>query len=521
MRIALAHALLSVLLLAGCAGGDDRPVQSFRMTDSEPEYIDPNMCTESAGLRVLINLFEGLTALPPDDGPPRPGMATHWDRDETGTVWTFHLREDAVWSDGEPLTAHDFVYSWRRIVDPATGSKVAQYMWYVRNGRAITSGRLDPAHLGVTALDDHTLMVELEEPTQYLLELLSFPGFSPVPQHLVEEVGDDWVRPERIASNGPYQLTEWIPLDRMTLTRNPHYHDADGVRLEQVEIYMSEDNATRYKMYVAGEVDWVYQLPPSYIPHLKRKRDDFHIADYLSTYYYMCNLSRPPFDDAKVRKALNLAIDKDALVRYVTKGDERPASALVPRMPGYEGPVGPDHDPDQARRLLADAGYPNGVGFPEIQISFNTAENHKLVAQAIQEMWKRELNIQVSLQNMEWKVFLKHQQVQDYDISRSGWIGDYHDPMTFLEVWACEASNNHSGYCNPEYDAMLAQARGELEHTRRMSYLHEAEEILVQDLPIIPIYHYTRPYLLQDDVRGFEDNLRDLHPMRYIYREED
>jgi ABC-type oligopeptide transport system substrate-binding subunit len=512
--------LILLTSLAGCSGNKDRPYQSFRFADSEPEYIDPNMCTEAAGLRVLLNLFEGLTAPPPDDGPPRPGMATHWDQDDTGTVWTFHLRQDAKWSDGVPLTAHDFVYSWRRAVDPATGSKVSQYMWYVRNGRAITSGRLDPSQLGVTALDDHTLMVELEEPTAYVLELLAFSGFAPVPKHLVEEAGTDWVRPATIVTNGPYVLDEWVPLDHITLLKNPLYHDADQVRLEQIDVYISDDSATRYKMYVAGEVDWVYHLPSAYIPHLKRKRDDFHISDYLSTYYYMCNLERAPFDDPNVRKALNLAIDKDSLVRYVVKGDQRPATSLVPRMPGYTAPVGPEYDPEQARRMLADAGYPNGVGFPEIEISFNTMDNHKLLAQAIQEMWKRELNIEVSLQNMEWKVFLKKQQVGDYDVSRSGWIGDYNDPMTFLEIWVCDASNNHTGYCNPDYDAMLNQARGELDHRQRMAYLHEAEEVLLKDMPILPIYFYTQPYLLSEDIRGFEENLRDLHPLRYVYRDE-
>ena len=206
---------------AGCGGDGTRPLQTFRYADSEPEYLDPNLCAENSGIRVLTSLFEGLTGFPAGEGDALPAMATHWEVDEDGTLWTFHLRTDAVWSDGVPLVAEDFVYSWRRVVDPGTTSRAAQYLWYVRNGRAITSGRLSPTKLGVTALDDHTLMVELEEPTPYLLDLLAFPAYAPIPRHVVAAHGEQWVRPGNMVTNGPYVLSEWAPLDRITLDKNP------------------------------------------------------------------------------------------------------------------------------------------------------------------------------------------------------------------------------------------------------------------------------------------------------------
>ncbi len=513
--------LLSFGPFVGCGTEQQGDETAFRYADREPEYLDPGLVTEIAGFRAVINLFEGLTCFAPDDGPVRPAIATHWDQDDTGTIWTFYLRKDALWSDGVPVTARDFVYSWRRVVDPETGSKGAQNMWYVRNGRAITSGRLPATDLGVTALSEHKLMVELEEPTQYLLELLALPNFAPVPRHLVEEVGKDWVREEHIVTNGPYLLEEWLPLDHITVRKSPTYYDADQVRIDRVDTIITEDNSTQYKMYVAGEIDWAHQLPPAYIPYLKRKRDDFHVASYLGTYYFICNMEKEPLDDIKVRKALNLAIDKEAIVRYVTKGQEKTATTMVPRMPGYEGPIGEEFDPERARRLLADAGYPNGVGLPKMEVAFNTQGNHKLIAQAIQDMWKRHLNIEVTLQNMEWKVLLKKQHVRDYSIARNGWIGDYRDPMTFLELWYCEASNNHTSYCNPAYDAALNQARAHADAGERLELLRDAEAILMQDLPFLPIYHDTMPYLLSEQIGGFEENVRDIHPVKYLYRKEE
>ena len=503
---------------AGCGGGDAQRVQTFRYADSEPEYLDPNLCAEASGIRVLTSLFEGLTGFPAGEGEPLPAMATHWEVDHDGTLWTFHLRPDAVWSDGVPLVAEDFVYSWRRVVDPGTASRAAQYLWYVRDGRAITSGRLPPTKLGVTALDDHTLMVELEEPTPYFLDLLAFPAYAPIPRHVVNTHGDQWVRPGHMVTNGPFVLSEWAPLDRITLSKNPLYYEADDVHLDRIEVVISDDLATCYKMYVAGELDWLYRIPTAYIPSLKHKRSDFHIAPYLATYYLMCNVSRPPLDNPKVRKALNLAIDKEKIVQYVTKADERPATSLVPPMPGYQGPIGGAFDPVQARHLLADAGYPNGVGFPGVELSFNTLGTHSLVAQAIQEMWKDHLNVDVGLHSMQWKVFLQRMHVEDFDIARSGWIGDYPDPMAFLETWDCGASNNHSGYCSREYEALLNQARGEDDPTRRLSLLFDAEELLLQDLPLIPLFYYSLPYLLAEDIGGFEDNLRDVHRFKFLYR---
>ena len=508
--------VLACLLTTGC--GDPEPVQVFRYADSEPEFMDPGLCAESACGRLLPNLFEGLTVLAPDDGPPRPGVARSWEVEQHDTLWTFHLRDDATWSDGTPVTAHDFEYAWQRVADPATGSKVAQYTWYLTDGRQVSAGELAPEHLGVRALDDHTLMVELDAPTHYLLELLATPGFAPVPRHVVEREGSRWVRPENIVVNGPYLLTEWVPLDHITLERNGRYHSVDTVAIERVDVRIIDDAATRYKLYVAGDIDWLFSVPHAYIPRLKHSRDDFHIADSLATYYYMCNTERPPLDDPQVRHALNLAIDKEAIVHHITKGDERPARNVVPRLPGYDGPYGGEFDPARARELLAAAGYPGGAGFPLLEITSNAMDMHRLIAEAIQGMWREHLAIEASLDTSEWTAYLHRQQVGDFHVARSGWAGDYRDPMAFLEPWYCDGSNNHTGYCEPAFDALLNQARAEADPDRRHRQLRQAEEILLRDLPLIPVFHYTMPYLLAPDIRGYEENLLDVHLLRYLHR---
>jgi len=508
-------ALGFVFALTAC-GAPPEPTQVFRYADSETEYLDPGLCAESACGRLLPNLFEGLTVLAPDDGPPRPGVAERWEAEQNDTLWTFHLRPDATWSDGTALTAHDFEYAWQRVADPSTASKVAQYTWYLLDGREVVAGELPVERLGVTALDDHTLMVELEAPTHYLLELLATPGFAPVPRHVVEPLGSRWVRPENIVGNGAFVLTEWVPLDHLRVERNPRYHGADEVALDAVEIAIVEDVGARYKMYVADELDWLYSVPHAYVPRLKHSREDFHIAEYLASYYYMCNVGRPPLDDVRVRRALNLAIDKSAIVRHITRAEERPGRNVVPRIPGYDGPRGPSYDPVRARELLAEAGYPGGVGFPHLEISFNASDEHRLMAEAILGMWNEQLGLDVGLRTLDWTAYLQRQELGDFDIARSGWIGDYRDPMAFLEPWYCAGSNNPTGYCEPEFDALLNQARTDHNPTRRGRHLRAAEEILLRDVPLLPIYHYTMPYLLAPRVRGFEENLLDTHLLRYL-----
>jgi len=515
-RPAVAIGIVGCLLAPMACGSPAEPAQVFRYADSEPEYLDPGLCAESACARLLPNLFEGLTVLAPDDGPPRPGIAERWESEQNDTLWTFHLRPDATWSDGTPLTAHDFEYAWRRVADPATGSKVAQYTWYLLDGHEVTAGELPPERLGVSALDDHTLMVELEAPTHYLLELLATPGYAPVPSHVVEDQGSRWVRAGNIVTNGPFVLDEWVPLDHLRLERNPRYHAADEVALDAVEVAIVDDAAARYKMYVAGELDYLFAVPHAYVPRLRHSREDFHVADYLASYYYMCNIQRPPLDDVRVRRALNLAIDKSAIVQHITGAEERPGRNVVPRIPGYDGPLGPAFAPERARELLADAGYPGGEGFPRVEISFNASDMHRLVAEAILGMWKEQLGIEVGLRTLEWTAYLQQQELGAFEIARSGWIGDYRDPMAFLEPWYCAGSNNPTGYCEPEFDALLNLARTDHDPLRRGRHLREAEEILLRDLPLLPIYHYTMPYLLSPRVQGFEENLLDTHLLKYL-----
>ncbi len=490
------------------------------VSGAEPETLDPALLTGALEGRLADAIFEGLTTYHPRDLTPEPGMALRWETSPDGLTYTFHLRR-ARWSNGDPVTARDFVYTWRRALAPATAAKYAYMLYYLKNGEAYNRGAIeDPARVGVRAADDHTLVVTLEHPTPYFLDLTSFSTLLPVNRRCVETHGDQWTKPANIVTNGAFLVQEWKLNQYIRLAKNPDYWDAARVRARTIDALAVENSNTAFNLYLTGEADYTGNVPLA-LRGLVRSRPDYHTGVYLATYYYLLNVRRKPLDDARVRKALAMAVDKASICRYITRGGEVPAPHFVPAgMPGYAGPKGLPFDPAAAGKLLAEAGFPGGKGFPRLQVLYNTSEANRDIAEVIQQMWKDHLNIRVDLVNQEWKVYLASTDAGDFDIARAAWIGDYTDPNTFLDMWVTNGGNNRSGWSNAAYDDLIRRAGRERDPGRRMAVFHEAETLLVErEMPIIPLHYYVTNEMYRDNVKGIWQNVRGVHPLKYVYVE--
>jgi oligopeptide transport system substrate-binding protein len=501
------------------------PTELWINNAGEPEWLDPNKCADGNGGELIWNTFAGLVQAHPATLEPMPELATHWEVSADGRTYTFHLRP-SEWSDGTPLTAHDFVFSFRRLLDPKTASKYATNGHIFKGGAAVSRGEAAPESLGVRAVDDHTLEVVLEDPLPYFLSFLSFYSFMPIPRHLLADLerrGIDealWTRPEHVVSNGPYRMSEWKFRQRMVFERNPRYWDAANVRLDRVRVAMVESSTTALNMYAAGEFDWPgsnTSLPAEFMDYLGTFKD-FRRHPYLASYYYWINTKAPPLDNPLLRRALALAIDRAALVRHVTRGGQIPSADLVPDgVAGYRGLGRPLFDPARARQLLAEAGYASGGAVPTITLVYNTSEGHKQVAEAIQQMWKDVLGITVELENQEWKVFLATAEMNNFQLCRMGWTGDYADPFTFLELLTSQCGNNHSNWSDPRYDRLLREANRDPDPAARLAKFREAEALALEAQPVIPLYTYTRTQLVKPYVRGIWGNHQDRHPWKYMW----
>ena len=483
----------------------------------EPKTLDPALMTGVPEHTLAMALFEGLVTYHPKTLEPAPGVAKSWKLSKDGLKYTFQLRE-SVWSNGDPVTAGDFVYSWRRALEPETAAEYAYQLWYIKNARLYTKGKLaDFSKVGIRAPDPRTLEVTLEHPTAFFLGLLAFETFMPVHRGCVEKHGDRWTRPENIISNGPFVLKEWKPQDRIVMEKNPRYWDAENVKLDRIAAFAITNQNTALMRYETEELDWVNPLPLPMIPQLK-KRPDYHKAPYLGTYFYRFNCKRKPFNDPRVRKAFNLALDKAKICKYVMHGEYEPATTFVPPMiPPYKSPEGMGHDPKRAAKLLAEAGYPGGKGFPRVTLVYNTSTQHQSIAVVAQNMWQKALGVEINLVNQEWKVYLNTVNKLEYDIARSGWIGDYMDPNTFLDMFVTNGGNNRTGWSNKRYDELIARAARTPDTAKRLKMLREAEDILVnRELPIMPVCFYSSLSLRRASVKGFYSNPRDLHPFKYI-----
>jgi oligopeptide transport system substrate-binding protein len=514
--------LLCLALLVACERPSRRADLVF-INGAEPETLDPAIITGQPEGRVVNALFEGLCAYDAE-GRAVPGVAESWEISPDGRTYTFRLRADAKWSDGQPVTSRDFLESWQRTLTPATGSQYSYQLFPIKNARAFAEGMIgDFSQVGARAPDSRTLVVELENPTPYFLELCAFPTLHPVRMDLIRRVGDDWVKPGHLIGNGAFTLESWRINDKIRLKKNPHYWNREHVALETVDILPISDANVAFNFFASGLADLVMDkglAPPALLDEMKR-RPWFHAAPFLGIYFLRYNCARGPFADERVRRAFSLAVDKERIVSKITRAGELPAPGFVPPgIPGYTGTAGLGHDPDAARRALAEAGFPGGRGFPLVNYLYSKSELNEAVAVELQSMWRDVLGVNVNLVRQEWKVYLNSLSLLDYDIARSSWVGDYPDPNTFLDMFVTGGGNNRTGWSSPEYDRLIADAARELVPGKRLDILRQAEDLLVQSaVPVAPIYYYVG-IQLYDPLRfgGIRPNVLDEHPLRSIFR---
>jgi oligopeptide transport system substrate-binding protein len=525
MRQILGLGFATVALFLSACSEDNRRADLVILNGSEPESIDPAVITGQLDGRVAYGLFEGLLRWD-KFGQPQPATAETWEISADKKTYTFHLRPDARWSNGDPVTARDFVASWRRTLLPETAAEYGYLFYCIRNAKAFNEGKTkDFDQVGVTALDDQTLRVELENPTPYFLELCAFSTFLPVHLPTVERYGDDWIKPGKLVGNGAFILRDWRLNYRIRFQRNPLYWDRDRVQLELVDLLPIDNSITAYNFYASGVADLILDkglTPPSLIPELKQ-RPDFHSAPFQGNYFIRFNTTRKPFDDVRVRQAITMAIDKERIVTKITQAGEPPAYSFTPPdTGGYQPPRIFDYNPARAKQLLAEAGYPDGRGLRSVTYLYDNRKLNEDIAVEIQSMLWDTLRVRVELQKQEWKVYLNSMSRLDYDFSRSSWVGDYPDPNTFLDCFVTNGGNNRTGWSNREYDQLVDAAAREADQTRRFEIFRRAEDILLNyGTPICPLYYYVGIQIYRNEkLGGIVGNLIDEHPIREMFRKD-
>jgi oligopeptide transport system substrate-binding protein len=577
------------------------PADFTFVNPSEIKSVDPAIVTGQIEGRIIEGIFEGLTSWDPKTLGPLPGVAESWEISPDKRQYTFHLRADAKWTDGTPVTAQDFRWSHRRTLDPLTGSQYAYQLWYVKNARKYNGGRvaagdqvevelnelpagalpfargrllqgrlvkvtppfpdtppsddepivqriyvveidgkkrtfepgdgpngckqvlLDFAEVGCKAIDDHTYQMTLESPTAYFMQLTGMFPLYPVNPRCVATYGfPAWVKPQNIVTNGPFRLESRKIRERTRLVKSDTYWDRANVKLNTIDAIVIESDTTALNLYLTGKADWIQTVPSTIVKQLLDEYPkDFQPVQSFQLYFYRINVKRPALKSPLVRKALALAINKQEIVEGATRAGEVPARSIVPPiirqyMP-YEPAICGEYDPKEARKLLAQAGFPGGKGFPKIPILYNSGEElHKTIAELIQRQWKENLGIDTELQNQEWNAYLAAQQNLDYTVCRSGWIGDYVDPNTFLGMFITGGEDNQTGWGNPRYDELIQSAKQETNRESRLKMLHDAEAILMDELPVIPIYVAVTKNMVRPYVDGFYGTVLDDHPLKWI-----
>lgn len=454
----------------------------------------------------MLQLFDGLTRYD-ENQEIKPAIAESWQVSADGLTYTFKLR-DAKWGNSEPIKAQDFVFSWLRALAPETASEYAYQLFYVQGAEDYNSGDGKKEDVAIKALDDKTLQVVLDQPAPQFLGLTAFYTLYPVYEKSVSTGGSWFTDPARYISNGPFKMVSWEHNQKIVLERNPDYWDAANVKLKKLEIYLIDSVDTGFNMFKTGQLDFQEEVPVQEIAAMKDNKE-LQIAPDTSIYFYRFNVTSKPFDDARVRKALAMVIDRKQLVDNVLMAGEKPAFAFVPF--GFKDADGKDFRQNsgnlfeenltEAQKLLAEAGYPEGKGFPKATILFNTSENHKKIAEAIQQMWQKNLGIEISLQSTEWQVYLDREESGDYDIARAGWTPDYLDPMSFIDLFVTGGGNNYTGWGNAAYDALVDESNAGSDQKARMEAMHKAEKILMDEMPVIPVYFYTNANLIKEHVK--------------------
>lgn len=482
---------------------------------SEPGSLDPALAQGTHESWILENVFEGLMTFN-EKGELVEGMAERYEVSEDGLTYTFYIRDGVTWTNGDPVTAHDFEYAWKRALNPETASYYAHILYPIKGAEAYNTGEGSEEDVGVKALDDKTLEVTLETPTAYFLELTAFYTYFPVNKNVVES-NPDWAKdPSTYVTNGPFKLVEWKHNDQIILEKNEDYYNADKIKLDGIDLDIIEDQNTAWQKYEGGEYHILVDVPTSVVAQLKAENNpELNIGFQVGTYYYNVNPDIKPFNNAKVRKALSMAMDREVITENITQGGQIPAYGVVP--PGLEDESGNDfrevqgnlfeYNPEEAKKLFEEGLKEEGMTVEDFNnqnfvLLFNTSESHKKIAQAVQEMWRTNLGVEIGLENVEFQVKLDREKAGDYHISRAGWLGDFMDPMTFLDLWWSQSEFNDVKYNNPEYDELIEKAKSTNDQEVRMQAMKEAEKILMEDMPVIPVYFYTQPYTVKPNVTG-------------------
>lgn len=517
----LSFVLVLSLALTGCGSkaveegpGVDEPAQDMVLTYNmmtEPETLDPIIHTGKPESTVLGALLEGLTRYDTNlETVKGSGVAQDWEISPDGLHYTFYLRQDAKWSNGDPVTAHDFEYTWKKLLNPDSAAEYAYQLFYLKNGENYNGGTASAEDVGVKATDDYTLEVELEAPTPYFIGLTAFTSLYPINKN-VDQANPDWhTSAETYVGNGPFKLVTWEHQQKLEMEKNEFYWDADSVNLDKLVMVMVESEDTALTMFTNNELDVEENPPLQEVKRLIADRTATVLPDP-STYYYIFNCEVKPFDDVRVRKAFTLAIDRQALVDNVTQAGQIPAVAFVPfgfpdvtadldyREVG--GDYFADNDVETAKELLAEAGYPNGEGLPDIEFLYNTSEGHRIIAEAIQQMWATNLGASVKLTNQEWGTYLDNRVQGNYMVARAGWGPDYADAMSFMDMHVTDGGNNHSNWGNKEYDRLIRLAKENPDPIVRIQAMHDAEKIMMDEMPVLPLYFYVNVNLYKPWVR--------------------
>ena len=512
--------LACALLVTACGtqtGGSGEKLDTLPVNvGPNPDTIDPALNTTVDGGTMIIHAFEGLMKLD-KNGKPVPGQAKSYKPSDDKKTYTFTLRDDLKWSDGQPLKASDFVYSWNRAVSPDTAADYAYMFDIIEGYEDVVSGKAD-AKLNVTAPDDKTLVVKLNAPVPYFLEVCAFPTYMPVRQDMIEANGETWAtKPETYIGNGPYKVVEWVEGSHITMQKNENYWEYNKLGTDKIKFVLMEDDTSINSAYKNKELVFADAIPTDEIDSWKSKKD-YHFQKQLGTYYISFNTKKAPVDNVKVRQALTLAVDRDYIVKQIGKADQVPAGGFVStglfdsdtskefRTVGgnYYDPTakGNEENVKKAKELLAEAGYPDGKGLPAIEYIFNEGSGNQAIGEAIQDMWKK-IGVNVTLSSQEWQTFVNTRKKGEYSIARNGWLCDYNDPISMLDMWITGSGNNDAQWSNSEYDALIKQIKGSGDNKERFELMHKAENMIFDDWILCPIYYYVDVYLQSEKLTGF------------------
>ena len=495
---------------------------------SEPTDLDPQTVTGLGDAKIIAALFEPIVTFDPLTLAPRPALAERWDISPDGLTYTFHLRPTARWSNGDPITAEDCIASWRRILTPTLAADYAYFFYIIRGAESFhKSQTTDFTTVGLAAPDARTLVVTLAHPAPYFLQILLNSPWRPLNVRSIAAVGDayrrgtPWTRPGKLISSGPFTLKEWKPHQHILVEKSLTYWDHATVRLNAIQFYPIDSMDAEERAFRAGQLHGTWALPLSKIlPLQQEKSPALRIDPILETYFFRLNVRRAPLNDQRIRRALSLAIDRDAIAQKILPGGRQPAPTLISSViPGYTPPPRRAYDLAAARQLLAEAGHAGGAGLPPIEILYNNSEILRLVAEAIQQMWRRDLGLDIRLVNQEFKVVFASRRTGDYQILLGSWTADYLDATTFLDLWRSDSGNNHTGWADPAYDALSDQANRLADPAARGAVLTAAEALMLEAAPIIPIYFNTHVYLLHPAVRGWQPTPMDHSDYRYVWLE--